>query len=332
MKLSIIIPFYNAQEYLEKSLETVSVCPSDEMECILVNDGSTDSSLAICEKFAQKDSRFRIVSQKNGGVSAARNTGINYAHADRIFFLDADDYIDTRKWHEILKAAEEKFDFIAFSHYTLWENGTAKEELFPFKGEETTDIQAAKMILLASARFNTCWGKLLKRSLITKNGIYFKKGVKTGEDTIFIMDYFKTAITYSIRNISVLFYRQHGNSVMHKMSMEKKLADFQAIYDYRRLLVGSWKDSTLEKEMYRQLFSIITDLFLKYAATRTLAESRNAFREASKLDMVQTIIQNTPYAQLSPGYKKIEYLLMKGHSFDWLARMMKIKGKFSKFA
>lgn len=331
MKLSIIVPVFNAKEYLGKCLATVTACPSNEMECILVNDGSTDSSLSICEQYAQKDRRFRIVNQKNEGVSAARNTGILNAKADRVFFLDADDYIDSDKWYEILKAVEEEYDFIAFSHFTLWENGSGKEELFPFKGKETTDIQTARMILLATDRFNTCWGKLFKRKLITQNGICFKNGVKIGEDTIFVLDYFLSANSYSIRNTSILFYRQHGNSVMHKMDMAKKLDEFQAIYDYRRKLAVVWKDPVLERGMYRQFFSIITDLFSKYSAARTVNESGDVFRNAYQRDIVKMIILNTPLAQLRPGYKKIEYLLMKGHLFNWLACLMKIKLKFAPF-
>lgn len=331
MKLSIIIPFHNAQEYLGKCLETVSACPSCEMECILVNDGSTDSSLDICERFSRKDPRFHMVSQKNEGVSVARNTGIMHASAERIFFLDSDDYINVDKWDDILKAVEEDFDFIAFSYYTLWADGSSKEELFHFDSSETTDIRTARMILLASARFNTCWGKLLKRDLIIRDGLKFKKGMKTGEDALFILDYFQKAYTFSVRNISVLFYRQHNNSVMHQMNMAEKLDDLQEIYDYRRKLAQLWGDPNLEKEMYRQLFSIITDLFLKYSADRTANESTDAFREAFKRDMIRKIVQNTPYALLSPAYKKIEFLLMKEGLLDWLAHMMKIKAKFIRF-
>ena len=331
MKLSVIVPFHNAQQYLGECLESVCACPSDEMECILVDDGSTDSSMDICKSFVKRDSRFQAVSQKNLGVSAARNMGITHAKAENIFFLDADDCIVREKWYEILMAAEEGFDFVAFSHYTLWEDGSLKEELFPFIGRETSDIPTARMILLATARFNTCWGKLFKRELITQNGICFKNGVKTGEDTIFVLDYFLAANSHSIKNISILFYRQHENSVMHKINMAKKLDDFQAIYDYRRMLARKWKDPVLEKEMYRQSFSIITDMFLKYAAAGTLSESRNAFGEAVNRDMVRTIIQNTPYFQLSPVYKKLEFLLIRGDFFGWLAQMMKIKAKFARF-
>ena len=330
MKLSIIIPFYNAQEYLGKCLETVSACPSNEIECILVNDGSTDSSLDICESFLQKDPRFHVISQKNEGVSVARNTGIMHAIAEKIFFLDSDDYINVNKWEDVLKAAEEDFDFIAFSYYTLWADGSAKEELFHLKSMETSDMQTVRIILLASARFNTCWGKLLNRALIIRNGLKFKKGMKTGEDAVFILDYFQKASTFSVRNKSILFYRQHNNSVMHKMNMADKLDDFQAIYDSRRKLAQQWGDPNLEKEMYRQLFSIITDLFLRYSAGSTLYESAEAFREAFKSNMIQTIIQNTPYAQLSPVYKKIEYLLMKEGLFGLLAHIMKIKAKFTR--
>lgn len=328
MKLSIIIPVYNAQKYLEKCLETVLACPSSEMECILINDGSRDASINICREFAKKDSRFIVIDKKNEGVSVARNTGMVYATGIYILFLDADDYIDIRKWEQILRVIEEGYDFISFSYYTLYENGVVVEERFPIDDVESTDVQIVRQILVASASLNTCWGKLMRREIIVNNRITFKKGLRTGEDTVFIMDYFRKAFTYLIRNESILYYRQHEESVMHSMNMNAKLDDFEMVYDGRRKLITQWNDSELEKRMYQELFSVITNLFLVFSMGNSYKESRNAYAEVRKRVIVEEIVKNVPYKRLTPIYKKVEYVLIKIRMFGILVLYFKMKNRF----
>lgn len=329
MKLSIIIPIYNAQLYLNKCIETVAACPASDMECILVNDGSTDSSLELCKAYARKDKRFHILNKENEGVSIARNLGISHASGDYICFLDADDYIDIRKWSLILEAIEENYDFVAFSYYTLYENEDIKEERFPFIEHETTEVQTAKKLLIASASLNTCWGKLMKRDLINTNGILFDKKLKTGEDAVFIMDYFTKAQTYLIRNESILYYRQHSKSAMHQIDMNLKLEDFQRVYEYRKKLAKMWKDSELQEDMYRQLFSVITNLYLTFSAVNSFKTTTRAYREAAKKAMIQEITSALPYKKLTPVYKKLEYILIKFKMFSCLTVYFKLKNRFA---
>lgn len=328
MRLSVIIPIYNAQKYLRKCLETVSMCSSSEMECILVNDGSKDASLELCQEFVEKDSRFHIINKKNEGVSVARNTGMIHASGQYVFFLDADDYIDTKKWDIILKAIGDDFDFIAFSYYTLHENGEVEEELFKIEGQVTKDIRAAKRLILTTPALNTCWGKLMRRDIIMDNSIQFKRGVKTGEDALFVMDYFQYVKTCSLYNDIVIYYRQHSNSAMHRINMDAKLNDFQALYDYRNKLVKQWEYIELEKEMYRQFFSVVTNLFIEFSKCSSIKLSMSAFKEAEKTKMVREIINKTPRELLTPRYKKLEYLLLKRRMFGILAIYFKFKNQF----
>lgn len=328
MELSIIIPIYNAQKYLRQCLDTVVACQELNIECILVSDGSTDDSLAICKEYAKKDQRFQVIDKNNEGVSMARNAGILYASGEYIFFLDADDYLDVNKWSEILKNVKgRQYDFIAFSYYTLYENGTVKEELFPIK-EITTDMDTVRKLVLTTASLNTCWGKLFRRSIIISNGLEFKKGVKTGEDTVFVMDYFLKAKSYSIQNISILYYRQHEASAMHRINMDKKLNDFQAIYNYRKEIVQQSGDEELRLEMYRQLFSVLTNLFLEFSNSNSFQNSRRCYIETKKRPMVQEIISQTPYKRLSPIYKKMEYCFIKLKMFHCLTVYFKLKSRF----
>lgn len=99
IQLSIIVPVYNVEEYLPRCLESIANQTFKDFECILVDDGSPDKSGEICDDFAQKDSRFRVIHQKNAGVGAARNVGLNEAKGEWIGFVDSDDWIDEEMFH-----------------------------------------------------------------------------------------------------------------------------------------------------------------------------------------------------------------------------------------
>ena len=93
-KISIIVPVYNVEAYLERCVESILSQTYTNFELLLINDGSTDASGYLCDQLALRDQRIRVIHKENGGLSAARNTGIDYASSDLIGFIDSDDYID----------------------------------------------------------------------------------------------------------------------------------------------------------------------------------------------------------------------------------------------
>ncbi len=93
---SIIVPVYNVEKYLRECLDSISLLKTVTWETILVDDGSTDTSGQICDEYAKQDSRFRVIHQKNAGVSAARNAGLDAAKGEWIWFVDSDDIVDTQ--------------------------------------------------------------------------------------------------------------------------------------------------------------------------------------------------------------------------------------------
>jgi glycosyltransferase involved in cell wall biosynthesis len=328
MKLSLIIPIYNAEKYLSNCLDGVSSCPSTEMECILINDGSTDSSLNICEDYAKKDSRFKIINKSNAGVSVARNTGLLSAAGKYVMFLDADDFIEPQKWNFIINAISEEQDFISFSYYTLYQDGNLKEELFPIGSLETKNIKTIRKLLIGSAALNTCWGKLMKLNIIRENNILFRENLKTGEDAIFILEYFKRANTYLLRNESILYYRQHAESAMHKLDIHTKLEDFKELYECRKKMSELWNDDDLKSEMYREFFSVITDLLLKFSLKNKISDCNRVFKKVAVNSMVKDVLLNINANSLRPIYKKIEVYIMKGQNMLLLSSYFKLKSAF----
>jgi len=327
-KLSIIIPIYNSGKYLKTCLQSVITCPFPEVEFILVNDGSTDNSIEICEAFYKQDDRIRIINIKNSGVSEARNQGILQSKGNYLFFLDADDYLDVSQWKSIEKSIELSIDFVAFSYFTLNEDGSVYEEIFPLTRNETTSISELNRIALSTSSLNTCWGKLLKREIIIDNNISFPKEMKTAEDVIFIINYIQHIKTCLLKNESVLFYRQHISSVMHQVDINIKLDDLEILYNYRMIFLKKIYSSILEKDTNRHFFSIVTNLFLELAGKNNSKDVKQLYQTICQRELIKEIINKTPYEELNPIYKKVEYLLIHKKQYTVLSVYFKLKKMF----
>ena len=126
--ITIIVPIYNASMYLRKCLESLYHQSYKKMEILLINDGSTDNSEKICKEFVKKDSRFKYMYKKNGGVSSARNVGIEQAKGDYIIFVDSDDFCTNDMIDNILPKLT-KNKLLCFGYFRVFKNKKEKEVL-----------------------------------------------------------------------------------------------------------------------------------------------------------------------------------------------------------
>ena len=125
--LSVIVPIYNVEEYLEKCLDSIINQTYKNLEIILVDDGSPDKCPQICDEYAKKDDRIVVIHKENGGVSSARNLGLDIAKGEFITFVDSDDWIDETMYEKMmLKQAEENLDLV-FTRYKTIKNGSIKK-------------------------------------------------------------------------------------------------------------------------------------------------------------------------------------------------------------
>ncbi len=176
MKASIIIPVYNVEKYLGKCIESAMNQTEKDIEIILVDDGSSDTSREICDGYSMRDERIKVIHQENKGLGGARNTGIAAATADWLFFLDSDDYLDEDTVEKTLEAAEKyQTDMVVFGMRSVDEKGFALASLVDgvekntaFAAEEKKD-----MIICLPAACN----KAYKRELFEKSGVIFPEGV-----------------------------------------------------------------------------------------------------------------------------------------------------------
>lgn len=181
--ISIIVPVYNAQIVLDRCVESIINQTYRMWELILINDGSTDSSGAICDNYAENDSRIRVVHKENGGVSSARNYGLKEARGEYVTFIDADDWIESTYLKDLLSLGDADIIISGF-HFcdeTVYFNSAT---LIPrLYGE------VAKKILTNRLLISTPWCKLFKRGILATSGLYFDKRIRLGEDTIFCLEY-----------------------------------------------------------------------------------------------------------------------------------------------
>lgn len=212
-KISVIIPAYNAEKYVGRCVNSVLEQDYEGMEIIVVNDGSTDGTDRVLSEFGD---RIRYIKkEKNGGVSAARNSALEAASGDYVLFVDSDDSIPRGAVKKYLEIAESfKPDIIRGNYDMVYPSGETKPQLNPFAEERLIRKKDfAKYVYSHFAygiRYNTTCAALVKRSLIKHR---FRTDMKTGEDAVFMMDVYTNAESAFISTDVFYNYFQTGNGL-----------------------------------------------------------------------------------------------------------------------
>lgn len=216
IKVSVIVPIYNTEKFLEKCIDSIVNQTLEEIEIILINDGSTDNSHNICEEYSKKfPQKIRYINNKNIGCSATRNLGISLAKGEYIAFVDSDDYIDKEMYQEMYeKAKKEDLDIIISG--VIYEN-TRKKVVPNIKSNFLEEY------LLPKNKIALCWNKLFKRVLIEKNKIKFPESIHYAEDLVFTFQCFTFSRKNGIKKEAYYHYIIHGNNSIFNM---KKRMDF----------------------------------------------------------------------------------------------------------
>ena len=190
--ISVVVPVYNAEKNINKCIESILEQSYRDIELILVNDGSKDNSLKICETYSSKDKRIIVLNQENRGVSSARNHGIRKAKGNYIAFVDADDWIDADFLTNMKTLIDgQNADMVVTNFKKIYQNKTVNGErhtknYIQSEGNLTPNkLYDGNEFLLG----NTPWNKLFKREILIGYSIFFKENLKNGEDFIFVLEY-----------------------------------------------------------------------------------------------------------------------------------------------
>lgn len=236
--ISVIMPVYNVADYLSQSIESVLNQDHRNLELILIDDGSTDASSAICDAYAAQDSRVRVIHQANGGAAAAKNTGLRIAVGTYLCFVDSDDYLEPNVYGHMLKTLKQHHaDAVQFSFRDVYTNRTEEQILTPCVLNE-------REYLTRFAGDWTCpllWNKLYKRSLY--DGIFFEEGHKI-DDEYFTYQGFLEPCRVVLDDTVIYNYRKRASSVMSSAKAgEQRILDcIDSIAKRREKVVARWPE------------------------------------------------------------------------------------------
>ena len=192
--ISIIVPVYNAERTLERCIESLTKQTYRNIEIILVNDGSEDNSLNICRKHEQLDRRIIVIDKKNGGVSSARNAGIDIARGNYIMFCDSDDWVETN-WCQVLFSNLEENSLVMSGAYI-----EGDQKFYPYEVKANGVEERVSRIDFYTFKlklFNVPWNKIYDKGIIDNLNIHFDERITNGEDMLFNIQYL-TGLTESI--------------------------------------------------------------------------------------------------------------------------------------
>lgn len=328
MELSVIIPAFNAKDYIATCLRSVLTCEKDtlEMECIVVDDGSKDETAVIVQRYIERDSRIKLIHKENRGVSDTRNYGLEQASGKYVMFLDADDRLCEEAWEYIVPAIKKEYgEYIAFSYLTLYENGKIKPQPLPLEAACSTEMQIAKRLMYASSDFNTCWGKLFKKELIEKHEIRFCKDLPIGEDYLFVAEYFSYCQSCYMSKEMILYYLQRSGSAMRSYTMEQRLGFTKILYEYNQARVKLYRDEALTREMNVYYLRVVTNLFREYAAVHKGKQLERIYETALENETVKEILSKVEKTDINSRMKKLEYGLLNNKRLGILRRYFSLK-------
>lgn len=279
MKLSIIIPVYNLAQYIEKCLNSILNQPFKDYEIICVNDGSTDNSLEILNRFKDK---ITIIDKENEGSGVARNVGIDRAQGEYIFFIDGDDWLEDNVLEKIVNKADElNTDILVFGGLSYYgdkgKNGGYSKNKLPKK--YFNRVFSAEDIKKDIFKFpSTPWSKLYRREFLLKNNIRFQH-IKVGQDQLPFFHSMITAEKIAILPENIYCYRKNRKGSAMTVKKKKNFSPIYVFYGVEKLLINIDKLEEYTPAFINRYFSKATSWLGKFQDDL----KEEYFKEYSKL-------------------------------------------------
>ena len=275
--ISVIIPVYNVEKYLCKCVDSVINQTYKDLEIILVDDGSPDSSGEICDEYAKKDARIKVIHKENGGLSSARNVALDVANGDYVAFIDSDDYINENTLKEVVEKLDEtQADVCMFSHYTVNEHGETAHKL-PLNKEvyEKEDIKdfILPMFIGPTQQEQALLGivcrQVFKRKTI--GSLRFKSERDYfAEDVVFNLEFYVNANKMCIIDKPLYYYRFVSYSLSNRFR-ENLFEKLVKLINFKKEIIEKYEIKNCEERINRSVLNVVigTTLNLKSASNLT---------------------------------------------------------------
>lgn len=293
--VSVIIPVYNAEDYLTRCVDSILAQSLQSWELLLVDDGSTDGSGAVCDAYAKRDARIHVIHQKNGGISAARNAGLAVACGYYIGFVDADDWVEPEMFQALYDTAERSHsDIVMCDAVTVYPDGrTEQDTITQLPGSRTLKREDLTPQLLRGMAGSVC-RCLYRTELLRRYDISFSQGIKFSEDRIFnILSFgFADEIVYCKR----AYYDRYINmeSTVHRFHADYFEAYLAAAKQTDEAIRRAWNNNEAYQKAYlSQLiggaFAAVCNYYYK-TSTFTGRQRRAAVEKICRDDTLHTAI------------------------------------------
>ena len=320
---SIITPCYNAEKFLNICVESILRQNFKEWELILIDDGSKDSTPIICDKYADRDSRIKVIHQNNSGVSAARNRGLDVAKGKWVLFIDSDDWFTDEAFNiyidSINKYESDRFVFNRFS----FKNGKSvqsdlKPDILKRENEQISLFLIDMLfpyydllnngVVTGGIRGVNC--SLYRRKIIEEYNIRFEESVKIAEDAMFNFDFAMHSKCITMQNLMVGYYRIEESSVMHRFNPMINEINTNTIVNFKKRIEPLTKTDERFKIAYlgmvsECLFRGMKLYFVNPSNNRSLRERIKEFKEWFYQDLIQDGIDYSYLKYLPKGKRQM---------------------------
>lgn len=300
--ISVIVPVYNVEKYLPECIESIINQTYKNLEIILIDDGSPDNSGKICDEYAGKDNRIKVIHKKNEGVSEARNVGMEVAKGNYLTFVDSDDWIESVYIETLLKTLmENKADYVTCGYNRVYQNEIEK---INNSGKRIVyDTKEYLMNLLnVQLGYGFCHMKLIKRDIIGNNK--FDKKLVVGEDAFFNIKLCKNLKKAVVIEEALYNYRFNSNSVVRKYDanyVEKYRKSMEAMYNY---IMDEYKE---EKEVKQCLYNYIAYhvllIAVNYCFNPNNKNKIKSLKSIYNVEIFKAAIENSNYKKMSLSRK-----------------------------
>ncbi|MBS6613126.1 MAG: glycosyltransferase family 2 protein [Anaerotruncus sp.] len=327
--ISVIVPIYNVEKHLKKCINSITGQTNRNIEIILVNDGSPDGCLEICNEFAKKDSRIKVINKENGGLVSARKAGLAAASGEYIAFVDGDDYLKPTAM-EIIETAIEKYspDMVLFEFLSILPSGEIKSDQ-NFFAEYARKAELSKKLyptMLYDGRFYnfgimpSCWSKVFKKELLEKELANVDNSVKMGEDAAFTYPCLLDAKSVCMTDEPLYCYNIRPESMSN--AYDKNLESIILLPYFRLKEKSRETGGVLDSQLDYYLIYLINFLI------RNEARSKNpkpAIKRIAKNEEICAAAKRLSMAQLPMHTRLLAYALRKQNSKLLLLYMKALK-------
>ncbi len=311
--ISIIIPIYKVEAYLRDCLNSVQKQTYTNFEVLLINDGSPDNSEQICLEFEQKDTRFNYFYKENGGVSSARNLGIEKATGKWIVFIDSDDTVEENYLKDFIDNYVDDTTLL-IQDLTKETNGQVKVNRLSFIENKYYNLISDFEEIIKNPHIleGFIYNKFFKRSFILDNNICFKTNITHKEDEIFCLEYYNTIENIQLLTASNYHYINRGNSVTSNHPSFNSEFEYFKNYIFQLNRLGKSLNSTVFNKYLSEQLSVRLK-YLMYGINRNISKKerifnfkkiKNEFGIYSDL-ITKTTIQNIDFLLLNKGFYRL---------------------------